>query len=110
MASNVNKVPIGSLLSANSQIPSLHIQSCKNLEGGNSTNPAILQSLILRRQKEEFKKKKKKRTGPMEGGTLLKTGEGVRGKGISISMFTARNNGISFLCQGLNELRFLFLP
>lgn len=42
MASNVNKVQIGSPLLANSQIPSLNIQSCKNLEGGNSTNPAGL--------------------------------------------------------------------
>lgn len=42
--SNVNKVLMGGPFSANSQIPSLHTQSCKNLEGGNLTNPAILQT------------------------------------------------------------------
>lgn len=65
MASNVNKVPIGSPLLANSQTPSLNIQSCKNLEGGNLTDPAVLQrdqfSEDKRRGEKKEKRKKEKR-------------------------------------------------
>lgn len=102
MASNVNTAAIGSLLLANSQIPSLNIQSCKNLGGGNLTNLAILQrdsfSEDKRREKkgEEESRKKKSIHDPCNGVSYW-WGEELTG--ISISMFAPQNNGIRFLCQ-----------
>lgn len=101
MASNVNRGPTGSPLSANSQIWSLNTQSCKNLEGGNLTNLAIQQ-----KTNSQWTKEGKKKKGEEEKRKAFTThvmgcpNEGVRGRaGISISMFTPQNNGIRFLCQ-----------
>lgn len=96
MASNVNKAAIGSPLLANSQTPSLNIQSCKNLEGGNLTDPATLQRDWFSEDKGEGKERNEESMQDPCNGVSI--GGGGRA-GISILMFTPQNNGIRFLCQ-----------
>lgn len=110
MASNANRGPTGSPLSANSQISSLNTQSCKNLEGGNLTNLAIQQKTNSQWTKEGKKKKgeeekRKAFTTPCNGVSDWR-GEGT-GRNLHINVHSTKQwNSISM--PNLNEPCFLF--